>query len=223
MILTLCEPAHPLQRSVGPEGPKCRKSLENVDPGASGPGTPKNRKNNVGSLWRLSGKGRKSLLKIRTFPETFFLDSGVLSRRPRGRHFRDFFGTSGPKVAISAATYRGAKLADIGNSRKTAEKGAELVTVKQPKTAFSRLLYRDPLGTLFGCFQCRAFGTSAGGRGDCDPKGPRDPLQGAGWFATHALLLHHHTFSSLFKDPCLSSFISGSDQQKSPRGPCETS
>ena len=65
---------------------------------------------------------------------------------------------------------------DIENSRKTAEKGAEWVTVKQPKTAgktpetpekhpktvktavfrvfrvFFRLFYRDPLGTLFGCF-----------------------------------------------------------------------
>ena len=69
---------------------------------------------------------------------------------------------------------------DIENSRKTAEKGAEWVTIKQPKnsrknsrntrktavlTAFRcfsgvsavfpavfRLFYRDPLGTLFGCF-----------------------------------------------------------------------
>ena len=28
----------------------------------------------------------------------------------------------------------------------------------------SRLFYRAPLGTLFGCFQCRAFGTSVDGR-----------------------------------------------------------
>ena len=65
---------------------------------------------------------------------------------------------------------------DIKNSRKTAEKGAERVTVKQPKNsrntrktavltvfgcfsgvsavfpAVFRLFYRDPLGTLFGCF-----------------------------------------------------------------------
>ena len=66
---------------------------------------------------------------------------------------------------------------DIENSRKTAEKGAEWVTVKQPKNsrensrntrktvktavfsgvsavfpAVFRLFYRDPLGTLFGCF-----------------------------------------------------------------------
>ena len=65
---------------------------------------------------------------------------------------------------------------DIENSRKTAEKGAEWVTVKQPKnsrknsrntrktaekqpkqlfigvSAVFRLFCRDPLGTLFGCF-----------------------------------------------------------------------
>ena len=62
---------------------------------------------------------------------------------------------------------------DIENSRKTAEKGAERVTGKQPKNsrntrktadldcfsgvsavfpAVFRLFYRDPLGTLFGCF-----------------------------------------------------------------------
>ena len=81
------------------------------------------------------------------------------------------------------------------NSRKTAQKGAEWVTVKQPKNSWKntrntrktavltvfgcfsgvfpavfRLLYRDPLGTLFGCFQCRAFGTSVGGRRDCKPR-----------------------------------------------------
>ena len=65
---------------------------------------------------------------------------------------------------------------DIENSRKTAEKGAEWVTIKQPKNSLKnvktpeeqlfdcflgvlavlpaafRLLYRDPLGTFFGCF-----------------------------------------------------------------------
>ena len=92
------------------------------------------------------------------------------------------------------------QMPDIENSRKTAEKGAEWVTVNQPKNsrkntrntrktpessqnscfsgvsgvfpAVFRLFYRDPLGTLFGCFsavfQCRAFGTSVGGRGDCN-------------------------------------------------------
>ena len=69
------------------------------------------------------------------------------------------------------------QIPDIENSRKTAEKGAEWVTVKQPKKqlekqpkhpknscfdcfsvvsavfpAVFRLFYRDPLGTLFGCF-----------------------------------------------------------------------
>ena len=66
---------------------------------------------------------------------------------------------------------------DIENSQKTAEKGAEWVTVKQPRNsrensrntrknscfdcfsgvsavfpAVFRLFCRDPLGTLFGCF-----------------------------------------------------------------------
>ena len=59
---------------------------------------------------------------------------------------------------------------DNENSRKTAEKGAEWVTAKQPKNSLKntrntrktvktavfpavfRLLCRDPLGTLFGCF-----------------------------------------------------------------------
>ena len=39
---------------------------------------------------------------------------------------------------------------------------------------FFRLFYRDPLGTLFGCFSAvfnvRAFGTSVGGRRDCNSK-----------------------------------------------------
>ena len=81
---------------------------------------------------------------------------------------------------------------DVENSRKTAEEGAEWghgkTAEKQPEKqlkprkkktavltvfrvfvcfpAVFRLLYRDPLGTLFGCFQCRAFGTSVGGRRD---------------------------------------------------------
>ena len=80
---------------------------------------------------------------------------------------------------------------------KTAEEGPWGVTVKQPKNsrkntrntpknsenscfsgvsgvfpAVFRLFYRDPPGTLFGCFsgcfQCRAFGTSVAGRRDCN-------------------------------------------------------
>ena len=95
-------------------------------------------------------------------------------------------------VAISAASYRGAKCPTL----KTAEKGAEGVTVKQPKNsrknsrntrktvktavfrvfrvffpAVFRLFYRDPsapFSAVFpGCFQCRAFGTSVAGRRDC--------------------------------------------------------
>ena len=86
---------------------------------------------------------------------------------------------------------------DIENSRKNSRKGcrvgrgktAEKQPEKHPKhpknshfdcfsgvsgvfPAVFRLFYRDPLGTLFGCFfgcfQCRAFGTSVAGRGDCN-------------------------------------------------------
>ena len=67
---------------------------------------------------------------------------------------------------------------DIENSRKTAEKGTEWVTVKQPEKhpkhpknscfdcfsgvsgvfpAVFRLFYRDPLSALFGCFSSAVF------------------------------------------------------------------
>ena len=94
------------------------------------------------------------------------------------------------------------QMPDIENSRKNSRKGcrvghgktAEKQPEKHPKhpknsqnSCFSgvsgvfpavfRLFYRDPLGTLFGCFQCRAFGTSVGGRRDC--KARRNFLQSA--------------------------------------------
>ena len=40
-----------------------------------------------------------------------------------------------PSIAISAATYRGAKCPTLKTAKKTAEKGAEWVTVKQPKNS----------------------------------------------------------------------------------------
>ena len=85
---------------------------------------------------------------------------------------------------------------DVENSRKTAEKGAEWVTVKQPKNSRknsrnarktaekqSKQLFCGCFGCFsgfffgcftvtfrlfFGCFQRRAFGNSVGGRGDCN-------------------------------------------------------
>ena len=89
------------------------------------------------------------------------------------------------------------QMPDIENSRKTAEKGAEWVTVKQPKNSWKkrpkhpknsqnscfsgvsavfpavfRLVLlrpaRRPFRLFFGCFQCRAFGTSVGGRRECN-------------------------------------------------------
>ena len=89
------------------------------------------------------------------------------------------------------------QMPDIENSRKSSRKGcrvgqgktAEKQPEEQPKhpknscfecfsgvsavlPAVFWLVYSDPLGTLFGCFfgcfQCRAFGTSVDGRRDCN-------------------------------------------------------
>ena len=57
------------------------------------------------------------------------------------------------------------------NSRKTARRTAE-TPEKHLFRPFFRLFFRpfyrhqDPLSTFFGCFQCRAFGTSVDGRRD---------------------------------------------------------
>ena len=88
---------------------------------------------------------------------------------------------------------------DIENSRKNSRKGCRVGHGKTAENSWKnarntrktavlivfsgvsgvfpavfRLFYRDPLGTLFGCFfgcfQCRAFGTSVAGRRDCNTK-----------------------------------------------------
>ena len=108
------------------------------------------------------------------------------------------------RVAISTATYRGARCPTLKtaekqpkgvpsgsrwSSRKTAGKTAE-TPEKQPKSsqnsffsgvlavfpAVFRLLYRDPLGTLFGCFSA-VFNVGhlaplVGGCGDCKYRVP---------------------------------------------------
>ena len=71
---------------------------------------------------------------------------------------------------------------DIENSRKTAEKVLSGSRQNSRKTlavlpAVFQLFYRDPLGTFFGCFQCRAFGTSVGGHRDCKFRCFSSPLQ----------------------------------------------
>ena len=79
------------------------------------------------------------------------------------------------------------QMPDIENNQKTVDKGAELVTVKQPKNSrknsrntrktavltvfrvfrlFFRLFYRNPLGTLFGCFSA-IFNVGHLARRDC--------------------------------------------------------
>ena len=88
----------PYRDLSGPSVPKCRKSLENVSWGfwpRNPEKSPKGLGNNLGSLRRVSGKRRKSLVGL--FPRNFlekFRGSGA--RGPR-RHFRDFHGLSGPK------------------------------------------------------------------------------------------------------------------------------
>ena len=96
------EPARPLQGSLGAEGPempkKSRKCLENVSKMSSGPGTPTSlqkvsgtvRKDSFDTFRRLSGDFPD---RSRDFLETF---RGPGAGGP-GRHFRDFFGISGPK------------------------------------------------------------------------------------------------------------------------------
>ena len=90
--------------------------------------------------------------------------------------------------AISAATYRGAKcptLKTAENSRKRCRVGpgqtAGKTAEKQSRQlffgcfgcfsgCFSAVVPRPPrhlFRLFFGCFQCRAFGTSVGGRRDC--------------------------------------------------------
>ena len=69
---------------------------------------------------------------------------------------------------------------DIENSRKTAEKGAEWVRVKQPKNSpknsrnTRKTVKTAGFGLFFwpffGCFQCRAFGTSVDACRDCNSK-----------------------------------------------------
>ena len=96
------------------------------------------------------------------------------------------------RIAISAASYRGAKCptaekqpkrAPSGSrqdNRKTAEKTAETAEKRLFwlffgcfgcfSGCFSAVLpwpTRHPFRLFFGCFQCRAFGTSVAGRRDC--------------------------------------------------------
>ena len=89
-----CEPAHPLQRSLGPFGAKVPKKSRNCLLGPPAP-EPQNvsgtvRKDSFDTLWRLSGG----------FPDCSpdFLETfrGCGAGDP-GIHFRDFFGISGPK------------------------------------------------------------------------------------------------------------------------------
>ena len=92
------EPARPLQRSLGPFGPEMPKNVSKMPPGASGPGAPKSLQKVSGTVWEVSGESPESVERVfsdcsRDFLETF---RGSGAGDP-GRHFRDFFGISGPK------------------------------------------------------------------------------------------------------------------------------
>ena len=88
----------PLQRSLGPSGPEIKKKVSKMSPGASGPGTPKSLKKVSGTVREVSGESPESVWRVfldcpRDFLETFW---GPGAGGP-GRHFRDFFGISGPE------------------------------------------------------------------------------------------------------------------------------
>ena len=85
----------PYRGLSGPPSPKSQKSLENV---SRGPGTPKSLKKVSGTVREVSGESPESVWRVfldcpRDFLETFW---GPGAGGP-GRHFRDFFGISGPE------------------------------------------------------------------------------------------------------------------------------
>ena len=108
---------------------------------------------------------------FRSTNRTLTTPENMLKERLTRRFFFSLSSFFWPCIAISAATYRGAKCPTL----KTAEKGAEWVAVKQPKNSrknsrntrktavltlfrlvfrlFFRLLYRDPLGTFSAVFR----------------------------------------------------------------------
>ena len=70
-------------------------------------------------------------------------------------HLLVFYWVS--NFAISAAIYRGAQMPDIENSRKTAEKGADWVTIKQAEKQPEKQLKHSKkqlFDCFFGCFGC---------------------------------------------------------------------
>ena len=86
-VVKTCEPARPLQRSLGAFGPR---NAEKV--------SPKSLQMVLGTVWEVSRESPESVERVfsdcpRDFLETF---RGSRARGPR-RHFRDSFGISGPK------------------------------------------------------------------------------------------------------------------------------
>ena len=86
----------PCRGLPGPPGPKCRKSLENVSWGLLFWDPKKSQKKSGGQ----SGKSQESLRKVSG--ECFWSVPGLFgdclgSGPGPGRHFRDFFGISGPE------------------------------------------------------------------------------------------------------------------------------
>ena len=93
-LVMFCEPARPLQRSLGPFAPEMPKKSRKCLPG---PPAPEPRKVSKQSREQ-SGKSPESVERVfsdcsRDFLETF---RGSGAGGP-GRHFRDFFGISGAK------------------------------------------------------------------------------------------------------------------------------
>ena len=90
------EPARPLQRSLGPSGPEIPKKSRKCLPGPPAPGPQKVSKQSKNTLQTLSGDSPET---SRTAPETFLRLFGASGAGGPERHFRDFFGISGPEGA----------------------------------------------------------------------------------------------------------------------------
>ena len=88
------EPARPLQGSLGPSGPEMPKSLENVSWGLR-PGPPKKSPKVSGTVWEVSRGSPGSVWRV--FLDDFLETFSEPQSGGFGRHFRDFFGISGPE------------------------------------------------------------------------------------------------------------------------------
>ena len=95
-LLFVWEPARPLQGSLGPSGPEMPKKSRKCLSGPPAWDPERVSKKSGRSPKTLSRHFPETLQRLpRLFPRLFGDSFGLPGRRP-GRHFRDFFGFSGP-------------------------------------------------------------------------------------------------------------------------------